>query len=210
VNLTIVDNREHNTVILTKLKELGIDYEIKKLPVGDFTWNGIIVERKSINDFLYSTESCRIYTQLENMIYNLSCGAERAILIIHGMTREINRRYFSDFDFYGMLGQILIDFPKVNVIFLPTDVAVANVLASMYFKTYQPLQVQTWIRKTKNPAVDVLRLSGFSLKQSKEILKHYSLQQVFNLSDKELKEIKYIGAATARKFIALRKKRVNN
>jgi ERCC4-type nuclease len=212
VKQTIVDNREHNNKILTRLKELGIDYEIRKLPVGDFIFGNWVIERKSINDFLNSGSTGRLYDQLENMVYNLSLGAERALLIIHGTTKEINRRYFTDIDLFAILGDILVNFANVQVIFLPSDIAVANTLASMYYKIYQPNQpVHTYVRRTKDPCFDVLRATKiFSIKQSRELLKHYSLQEIFNLPDKDLKEIKYIGNASAKKFSVLRKRRVNN
>jgi hypothetical protein len=81
----------------------------------------------------------------------------------------------------------------------------------MYFKIYQPNQpVHTYVRRTKNPCFDVLRATKiFSIKQSRELLKHYSLQEIFNLPDKDLKDMKYVGSASAKKFIILRKKKGN-
>jgi len=151
----------------------------------------------------------RIYEQLDNMISGLSLGAERAMLVIHGNTKDINKRYFTDIDFYSALGQITVNYPNVCIYFLPNETAVANFLASTYYKTYNPDQpTYLWTRKTKDSRFDVLRSSkAFSTRQAKELLKHFSLQEIFNIPDKELREIKYIGAATSKKFINLRKRK---
>jgi ERCC4-type nuclease len=206
----LVDDREKNYHILNKLKELGVEYRLERLEVGDFSFGNYILERKSINDLLNSSFTGRIYTQLENMVHNLSLGAERAILLIHGNLKEINKRYYSEADLYSCIGQLLVEYANVNIIFLPNDTAVANTLASLYFKTYQPTQPRhNWVRVPKNStntAMNVLRSTKvLTTRQSKEILRHFSLEEIFNLPEKDLKAIRYIGETTAKKFIQLRK-----
>jgi len=205
---TYVDYRERNQNILNKLTEYGVDYELKDLPVGDYLWNGWVIERKQIGDFVSSAQEGRLYDQLDNMIKGLSEGAERAILFIHGTTRNINRHFSNPEQFFSMLGEVLVNYPKVNVIFVRDEYEFTMLLVSLYYKSFQYEEpVHTWVRKGKDLRLNILRSSGFSHKQATELLRHYTLIEIFMMPDKELKAQKYIGPATSKKFLSLRKSR---
>lgn len=207
--MLLIDSREHNTTIISRLKELGVEIKIEELPVGDFAFNGNVFERKAIMDFVGSCNSGRIYEQLENIVEGLSNGAERGFLIIHGTTGGIDKRWCSKIKFFSMLGEVIVGYPNINVIWIYNDMEFANLLASIYFKSYQPGKKNyTWSRKTKNVAVDVLHATKvFSVKQAIELLKHYNLEQIFTLNQKELKALKGIGTTSADKFILMRRKK---
>lgn len=207
--MLLMDHREHNITIITRLKELGIELDVVELPVGDFAFNGYVFERKAIMDFVGSCNSGRIRDQLENIVEGLSNGAERGFLIIHGTSGGIDRRWCTKMRFFNMLGEIIVSYPSINIIWLYNETEFANLLAAIYYKNYQPQKSNySWSRKTKNVAVDVLHATKvFSVKQALGLLKHYNLEQIFMLDEKELKQINGIGNVTANKFITMRRKK---
>jgi len=66
-----IDKREPKTIIrkVTKLaKENDVEYSVEVLPVGDYIWDDcIVIERKTIQDFINSLRSGHLETQLLDM-----------------------------------------------------------------------------------------------------------------------------------------------
>lgn len=68
-----VDSREQNESIMDTLSELGVDYEIEALTVGDYLWcddcgNGVIcIEHKSVMDFRSSVMNNHLDTQIHDI-----------------------------------------------------------------------------------------------------------------------------------------------
>jgi len=61
------DIHEKNSLVISYLAHIGIDSEMKKLPVADFLVKGIAIERKTVSDFLNSMISKRLIRQLKEM-----------------------------------------------------------------------------------------------------------------------------------------------
>ena len=66
-NLIIVDYRERATDIINLLKINGFNIVIDDLPVGDYQIGNIIIERKSMNDFVVSLIEGRLFNQLKRL-----------------------------------------------------------------------------------------------------------------------------------------------
>ena len=117
-----VDSREPESY-LRMLKYLGIPVEVKQLEVGDYIFGNVIVERKTVSDFLNSLFRGRLWKQLEEMKkqkdaipilivlgdypkgkqFNIFLGAVSSIVlkwripvvVILGLERDKIQRYFS-------------------------------------------------------------------------------------------------------------------
>jgi Fanconi anemia group M protein len=63
----IADHREKNSLVIAELCSLGIEVELKVLPVADFLVNNTAIERKTVSDFLNSMINKRLVRQLEEM-----------------------------------------------------------------------------------------------------------------------------------------------
>ena len=63
----IADCHEKNSLVISELVHLGIDVEMKHLPVADFLVNDVAIERKTISDFLSSMLNKRLARQLEEI-----------------------------------------------------------------------------------------------------------------------------------------------
>jgi len=63
----IADHREKNSLVIAELCSLGVDVEIRHLPVADFIINDTAIERKTVSDFISSMINKRLLRQLEEI-----------------------------------------------------------------------------------------------------------------------------------------------
>lgn len=63
----IADYREKNSMVIAELISLGIDVDFKELKIGDYLAGEIIIERKTVSDFISSMINKRLLGQLENL-----------------------------------------------------------------------------------------------------------------------------------------------
>ena len=80
----IQDDREPQLQLLADTLELDIEFERKRMNIGDYSYPGIIVERKTIDDFCSSIMDNRIKTQVEKM----KGTDEELIMIVVGSIKE--------------------------------------------------------------------------------------------------------------------------
>jgi len=208
--MMFVDVRERDKEILSKLKENGVPIQLEQLPVGDYLWSNTVIERKEINDFL-SSMSGHLYDQLEDIILNLANGFPKAYLIMHGSLDKIDWRYNGQWSipaFYGALGSILSDYPNVGFAWVNNENAFASLVSAMYHKSYREKQERFHFqKKAKRNDINTLCATGtFSPKPAKELLKKYTLQEIFNLDIKELTSVEGYGETRAKKFVTMRSK----
>jgi len=207
-----IDSREKNQKIIDILNENGVLTEIKELPVADYVWNDIAIERKEINDFVASISTNHLFDQLEDIIYNLSINEARGVLAMYGNLNDLEWRYLKFFSipiFYKHVGEILSHYPKVDFFWLENEEAFATFLSAFYHQSYTRKKPHlNFIKKTKRDDVNCLIASKhFSVAQAKRILKEYSLRQIFNLDLKDMVKIKGFGKIGVNKFIKFRGKK---
>ena len=63
----IADVFEKNSLVISDLVSLGCVVDFKSLKVGDYICGGVVVERKSVNDFVSSFLNKRLFSQLKNL-----------------------------------------------------------------------------------------------------------------------------------------------
>ena len=209
--MLFVDYRERDSTILEILYSRNIPIEIVNLEIGDYIWNTNIIERKEIRDFLSSDISGHLQDQMEDIIYNLSKGFPRAMLVLHGSLDDINWQYTAGITipvFFTKIGEIISNYPNVNFIWLDSESSFANFLSGLYFKSFQEKkEVLSLKKRSKRLDIDTLcATKAFSPKIAKEALKKHSLQEIFNMDTKELIKIDGYGKQRAKKFVAMREK----
>ena len=79
----IIDYREKNSPIPSQLVKFGLDTQIKELKVGDYIIGNVVIERKTISDFLSSMINKRLLRQIEDLKQ-----FEKRLLIIEGMEEQ--------------------------------------------------------------------------------------------------------------------------
>ena len=123
----VVDEREKKSGIPGLLKGIGINLEIKTLPIGDYiVAPETVVERKTISDFVSSIFDGRLFDQCNRLKDNY----QFPILLIEGNLDEIEKLTENWLVFYGAISSIVIDF-KIPIIPTPNAYHTAKLLASM-------------------------------------------------------------------------------
>ena len=108
----VVDERERKSGIPDLLKGIGINLEIKTLPVGDYiVAPETVVERKTISDLISSIFDGRLFDQCNRLKEHY----QFPILLIEGDFDEIEELTENPFVFYGAISSIALDF-KIPVI----------------------------------------------------------------------------------------------
>lgn len=207
--MMFVDSAERNKNITNILTENGILFKIKQLPIGDYVWGGYAIERKSMSDFVNSVKNNHIFDQLNDMVYNLSLGASKCALIMHGDLNDLDWRYLKFLDipiFYKHIGEIFIHYPQVQFFWVENEEAFATLLSAIYHQSYsKKTEHFNFVKKTKRDDVNTLIASKhFSMAQAKLILRKHSLREVFNMELSEMIKFKGFGKIGVGKFIKFR------
>jgi len=207
----LIDYRERDTTILEILYSRNIPIELVNLPVGDYLWNTNIIERKEIKDFLSSDISGHLQDQMEDIIYNLSEGFPRAMLVLHGSIDDINWQYTAGITmpiFFTKVGEVISNYSNVSFIWLDSEISFANFLSGLYFKSFQEKKEVLSLKKRdkRNDINTLCATRCFDPKIAKKLLKTNTLQEIFNMDTKELIKIDGYGKQRANKFVAMRQK----
>ena len=198
----VVDEREKKSGIPSLLKGIGINLEIKTLPVGDYiVAPETIVERKSISDLVSSVFDGRLFDQCNRMKENF----QFPIIIIEGDTNEIEELIENPFVFYGAVSSVAIDF-KIPIISTPNASHTAKLLVSMCSR--KDIAKGPFIKKIRK-SDDIQRqqlsvlssLPGVGEKLAIRMLEKFGTPlKVFSASSTELSKISGLGELRAKKI----------
>ena len=123
----IVDERERKSGIPDLLKSVGMNLEIKTLPVGDYiVAPETIIERKSIRDLMSSVFDGRLFDQCSRLKEHF----QHPIVLMEGNVDEIEEITENPLIFYGAISTVVLDF-KIPVIPTPSASHTAKLLVSM-------------------------------------------------------------------------------
>ena len=123
----IIDERERKSGIPKLLKSIGVNVEIKTLPIGDYiVSHETVVERKSINDLISSIFDGRLFDQCNRLKEHF----QFPIILLEGDVDEIESITENPLVFYGALSTIAIDY-KIPIIPTPNASHTAKLLVSL-------------------------------------------------------------------------------
>jgi len=123
----IVDEREKKSGIPDLLKAVGVNIEMKMLPLGDYiVAPETVVERKTINDLVSSIFDGRLFDQCTRLKEHF----QNPIILMEGNVDEIENITENPLVFYGALSSIAIDF-KIPIIPTPDASHTAKLLVSL-------------------------------------------------------------------------------
>ena len=198
----IVDDREKKSGIPDLLKAVGINIEMKKLPVGDYIVGPeTVVERKSISDLVSSIFDGRLFDQCNRLKEHF----QNPVILMEGDVDEIETITENPLVFYGAVSSIAIDF-KIPIIHTPNATHTSKLLVSMSSRkesTQGPFLKK--IRKSNNIQQQQLSalcsLPGVGEKTAKRMLAKFgSPVNVFTASLAELSKVEGLGSAKAKKI----------
>jgi len=198
----VVDERERKSGIPDLLKSIGMNIEMKTLPIGDYiVAPETIVERKSIRDLMASVFDGRLYDQCTRLKEHF----EHPIVLMEGNVDEIEEIAENPLIFYGALSRVVLDF-KIPVIPTPSADHTAKLLVSMCSRLDSPKG--PYLKKIKKSSdlekqqLSVLcSLPGVGEKFAVRMLEKFGTPlKVFSATTAELAKIEGLGDARAKKI----------
>ena len=196
----VVDEREKKSGIPGILKGIGINLEIKTLPIGDYiVAPETVVERKTISDLVSSVFDGRLFDQCNRLKEHY----QFPILLIEGNIDEIEELTENSLVFYGAISSIAIDF-KIPVIHTPNASHTAKLLVSMCSrKDASKVPFIKKIRKSndiqKQQLSMLCSLPGVGEKTAIRMLEKFGTPlRVLSSSTTELSKVSGLGEARAK------------
>jgi Fanconi anemia group M protein len=184
----LIDYREKNCLVPFELKNRNLNIEFCELKVGDYLINNLIIERKTVNDFISSMINKRILRQIEDLNQY-----EDKLLIIEGIEeRELyneDNKSINSNAIRGFLLSILLNY-KIPILFTKNSEDTARFI-EVLTKRKKTEHSLNFKRKglTKEEQIEFILESfpGIGPKTAKKLLQEFkSLNNIFNASQEEL------------------------
>jgi DNA excision repair protein ERCC-4 len=198
----IVDERERKSGIPDLLKSIGMNIEMKTLPIGDYiVAPETIVERKSIRDLMASVFDGRLFDQCSRLKEHF----EHPVVLMEGNVDEIEEITENPMVFYGALSTVVLDF-KIPIIPTPSAAHTAKLLVSLCSRKDAPQG--PYLKKIKKSSdlgkqqLSVLcSLPGVGDKFAVRMLTKFGTPlKVFSATTAELAKVEGLGEARAKKI----------
>jgi len=198
----IIDERERKSGIPKLLRAIGVNVEVKTLPIGDYiVSHETVVERKSIHDFISSIFDGRLFDQCNRLKEHFKFP----IILLEGNVDEIESITENPLVFYGALSTIAVDF-KIPVIPTPNASHTAKLLVSLSSRKESikgPLLKK--IKKSndtqKQQLIVLCSLPGIGEKTAIRMLEKFGTPlKALSSSTKDLAKIPGLGESRAKKI----------
>jgi len=197
-----VDERERKSGIPDLLKAVGLNLEMKTLPIGDYiVAPETVVERKSIRDLLSSVFDGRLFDQCSRLKEHF----QYPVILLEGNVDEIDEIADNPLIFYGAISTIVIDF-KIPIIPTPSAMHSAKLLVSMCSRNESPKgPYLKKIKKSndleKQQLSSLCSLPGIGEKFAVRMLEKFGTPlKVFTATTSELAKVEGLGEARAKKI----------
>tara|TARA_Y100000034_G_scaffold119266_1_gene160868 strand:- start:16540 stop:17220 length:681 start_codon:yes stop_codon:yes gene_type:complete len=200
----IIDYRERNSLVASKLINLGLDIEFKELKVADYLIKNVAIERKTVTDFISSMINKRLIRQLEDLQQY-----KNKLLIIEGIEEqelynEDNMGGVNPNAIRGFLLSILLKW-KIPIIFTKNQEDTAKFISVLSKKKSKEISLNAIKKSFNKKEQKQYILEGFpgiGPKTSKKLLKKFkTIKKIINASENELKKILGKKAEILRKII---------
>lgn len=198
----VVDERERKSGIPDLLKSIGLNIEMKTLPIGDYiVAPETIVERKSIRDLMASVFDGRLFDQCSRLKEHF----EHPVVLMEGNVDEIEEITENPLIFYGAISSVVLDF-QIPVIPTPSATHTAKLLVSMCSR--KDASKGPFLKKIKKSSdlekqqLSVLcSLPGVGEKFAVRMLEKFGTPlKVFSATTAELAKVEGLGDARAKKI----------
>ncbi len=199
--LVYADTREIPELV-EKLRQRGTRVEVKQLDFGDFVVSSdVVIERKTLDDFVKSIYDGRLFSQLIGMNEKYS----RPILVIQGDKKHLSG--IGETAFYGALASVLADF-KVPIFFAANEREVSEIVYHLARREQVVKKRETKIREGRKPATlsenqryIVSGIPGVSGVLADRLLaKFETVEKLFSATELDLIKIDGIGEVMARRI----------
>ena len=221
ITMLTIDTRENSKLselVEKKSKALSIPFERKWIEIGDYAYDDVCFEAKSIVDFIGSVISKRLWTQLDNMdrCYHTNLVIvygdldEGILQILENSKTKMTpkaRAIMLRNKFLGAIGRIVLD-TDMKPFWVQSEEEAATIITSVCkMKPMNRTAIRPEIHKrlsTDDMRLDTLTsIKGLSVKKAKALLKEFgSLMEIGECSEYEIQVIEGIGATLAQRILA--------
>ena len=191
----IIDIREKNSLMASEIASLNMEIEFTTLKVGDYIVNDVVIERKTISDFIGSMLSKRLSNQLEELQQY-----EKRLLIIEGFGEKF---LYSDEEhgefggvhpnaIRGFLLSILLKY-KVPIVYTKNENDTARFILTLSKKKEKEASLNVNKKSLSKKERMQFILEGFpgiGPKTAKKLLENFkTLKEVFNAPQEEIEKL---------------------
>ncbi|HKL23543.1 MAG TPA: ERCC4 domain-containing protein [Candidatus Nanoarchaeia archaeon] len=181
----IIDFREKNSLIPTKLQKLNHEIELKELKVADYLINNTAIERKTTADFIQSMINGRLKKQLQEIKQY-----PQYLLVIEG---DLTQTKFQNQNaLRGFLISITLN-QKIPTIFTKNEEETATYISLLSKRKSSPSKVnpkKSNLSKKEQLEYILQAFPKIGPKKSKELLKKFkTLKNIFQEKEENLKPI---------------------
>ncbi len=202
-----IDYREQRSSIVSEIEKITnqFDIEIKQLPIGDYIiGDKIIIERKTITDFLASIKNGRIFQQAYRM-ENSSCFP---LLILEGEKPQPESTKMKRTAIQGVLLHfaVVLNIPILRSKNIKETAWLINQIAAQYQSIQNPKykslvlkgQGFRFTKKQQRKLLLLQNIPGIGIKKAESMLKSFgSIEKISNADVKSLSEVHGIGQKLA-------------
>lgn len=188
----LIDYREKNSLVVSELISLGLKTELKELKIGDYIVKDVIIERKTISDFLNSMLNKRLIKQLRELEQY-----KNKLLIIEGIDEQ---DLYNDENINGIfpnairgfLLSILLKY-KIPIIYSKNYKDTAKFISVLSKKQNKEMSFQgkkKTLNKKEQLQFIIESFPGIGPKKSKKLLEKFNtIQNIILAPTEELEKI---------------------
>jgi len=204
VRIPLVVDANEPEDIPQRLRELGVELEVRKIAPGDYVLGPVGIERKTLYDFFNSMIRKRLFEQVQR----LRDAYPQPLVILEGDLAEISTFKHPQ----AILGALLALETAERVPVLTTaDKEQTALLLSVLWKRQDKAAAEYGLRhKPKALRLDqrqrflIEGLPSVGETLARNLLEHFgSVRAVFNASEEELKKVSKIGDVKAAEIVRL-------
>jgi ERCC4-type nuclease len=199
----IIDYREKNSLVYSYLVKQGFPVEFKELKIGDYIVKDTVIERKTVNDFIFSMLNHRLINQIEELKQY-----ENKLLIIEGISdQELykeDRGGVNANAIRGFLLSILLKH-KIPIIYSKDAEDTAKFIGVLSKRKNTEINLNAkkkTLNKKEQLQFIIESFPGVGPKKARKLLEKFgSIQNIILASTEDLKEILGINANIIREII---------
>ncbi|MCS7134267.1 MAG: helix-hairpin-helix domain-containing protein [Candidatus Pacearchaeota archaeon] len=189
--MIIVDKREKNSLVIAELANRKVEFKINHLEVGDYLIGDILIERKTMTDFINSTFNKRLIKQLQNLKQY-----PKKLLLIEGPNDEIYKNTkINPNSVRGMVLSVIFDF-DVPIIFTKDLSETVDFLILLDRRTNKKKMEKSLVLKKKDMSLQELQqfvlesFPGIGPVTAKNLLREFkTIKKIINAKEEELSKV---------------------
>jgi len=203
--LVFADSREGGSQVIKKIKELGLNIQLKTMTTADFVVSSRVgIERKTPKDFVDSIIDKRLLHQLKDLKQNY----EKPLIIIEGEEDIYSIRKIHPNAIRGMLSTIAISY-GIPILQTKSGNETAELIKSIAIREQNYKEKDFGIRTERKPLTTkeqqefiIESLPGIGPSLAKSLLKEFkTVKKIMNSKPEKLTKIEQLGKTKAEEII---------